>query len=169
MIAVKTKRYRSKSTKGILTQIKPKTKKQLKKDYNKLFHKAERLWKEVAHLRDGHGCQVQKRFPAVQISHSDVMQVDHWITRNDHNLFFNPCNSLVVCSVCNASKGWNIGPARELINKIVTEREGSNAGFMMDIHCSHQPNLNWKSTEWLEKQVIPMLEQYKKELPCTKP
>lgn len=144
--------------------MKKPTIKDRKKIYNKLFKKAEVLWKEIAFLRDGRFCQVQALFPSVSIQHSEVLQIDHWITRNDHNLFFNPCNSLVVCSTCNGSKGWNQGPARELIDRIVRQREKENAGFMLDIHVSHQPNLNWKDAEWLEKQVIPMLEQYKKEI-----
>lgn len=131
------------------------------KSYRKLFLKAERLWKEIAFLRDGRKCQVKYRFPNIPITHSEVLQIDHWITRNDHNLFFNPQNSLVVCSVCNASKGWNRGPARELINNIVIERERIDAGLMLDVHMSHQPNLNWKSADWLEQSVIPMLEDYK--------
>jgi hypothetical protein len=132
--------------------------------YIKFFNKAEKLWKEIAFLRDGRQCQVQKRFPNTPITHSEVLQVDHWVTRNDHNLFFNPCNSLVVCSVCNGSKGWNQGPARELINIIVRDREQANAGLMLEIHMSHQPNILWKDVEWLEKQVIPMLEDYKQKL-----
>lgn len=152
------------SKNGIVGQIKDKTQKQRKLESRKLFLKAERLWKECAKLRDGSVCQVMLHFPSINISHSQILQVDHWITRNDHNLFFNPSNSLVVCSTCNASKGWNQGPARELINKIVVEREKEHAGFMLDIHMSHQPNLNWKSSEWLEMSVIPMLEQYKSSL-----
>lgn len=133
--------------------------------YRKLFLKAERLWKEIAFLRDGRGCQVALHFGANGLPHSEIYQVDHFITRNDKNLFFNPQNSTVVCSNCNAAKSWRSGGVEEMIRKIVMDREGGLAvGLMLDIHMSHQPNLNWKSAEWLEVQVIPMLEHYKNNL-----
>lgn len=134
-------------------------------EYRKLFLKAERLWKEIAFLRDGKRCQVALNFALDGLLHSDILQVDHFITRGDKNLYFHPQNSTVVCSNCNAAKKWKTGAVDEKIRKIVMEREGAEAvGLMLDIHMSHQPNLNWKSAEWLEKQVIPNLEHYKKEL-----
>jgi len=132
--------------------------------YRKLFLKAERLWKECAILRDGRQCQVQKHFPSAKLIHSEIIQVDHFITRGDHNLFFNPHNSTVVCSNCNGAKKWK-GVQEEMIRKIVTDREGGEVvGMMIETHLSHQPNLNWKSAEWLELVVIPQLEEYKKGL-----
>lgn len=133
--------------------------------YRKLFLKAERLWKEIAFLRDGKSCQVARHFAQDGLGHSEIMQVDHFITRGDKNLFFNPQNSTVVCSNCNAAKCWKTGAVEEKIRKIVTDREGGEAvGLMVEIHMSGQPNLNWKSYEWLEMSVIPMLEDYKKNI-----
>lgn len=129
--------------------------------YRKLFLKAERLWKEIAIVRDGRQCQVARYFTQDGLTHSEIFQVDHFITRGDKNLYFNPQNSTVVCSNCNAAKSWRSGAVEEKIRKIVTEREGGMAvGLMLEIHMSHSPNLNWKSAEWLEMSVIPMLEKY---------
>lgn len=150
----------------MITKTKKRKKSPAQKLYTKMFNKACALWKEHAFLRDGRQCQVQKHFPGARLTHSDCLQVDHFVTRNDHNLFFNPQNSTVVCSNCNGAKNWRNGsPVEEMIRKIVTEREGGIAvGLMLDIHLSHQPNLLWKDSEWLEKQVIPMLEDHIKNL-----
>lgn len=141
------------------TKIKTKKRKKVT-PYRKLFLKAERLWKELAFLRDGHRCQVAVNFPGDGLKHSDILQVDHFITRGDHNLFFHPQNGSVVCSNCNAAKKWKTGAVEEKIRKIVMDREGAEAvGKMLETHLSMQPNLNWKSAAWLEVVVIPQLEQ----------
>jgi hypothetical protein len=135
-----------------------------KKRYRKLFLKAERLWKECAILRDGRRCQVQKYFSMPKLKHSEIIQVDHFIPRGDHNLFFNPHNSTVVCSNCNGAKKWK-GVQEEMIRSIVMKREGGEmVGMMIETHLKGEPNLNWKSAEWLEESVIPMLEEYKEKV-----
>lgn len=131
-------------------------------NYRKLFLKAERLWKECAYLRDGRVCQVSRHFAQDDIRHSEIMQVDHFITRGDKNLYFDPRNSTVVCSNCNAAKSWKTGGVDEKIRSIVVKREGGEAvGMMLEVHMAQHPNLLWKSAEWLEKSIIPMLEEYK--------
>lgn len=130
--------------------------------YRKLFLKAERLWKETAFIRDGRICQVARYFGYHTLQHSEILQVDHFITRGDKNLFFDPRNSTVVCSNCNGAKKWKTGGVEEKIRKIVMDREGGEVvGSMVEVHMAQSPNLEWKNPEWLEKSVIPMLEEYK--------
>lgn len=133
--------------------------------YRKLFLKAERLWKEIAFLRDGKVCQVARWYGSRGLQHSETLQVDHFITRGDHNLYFNPKNATVVCSNCNGAKKWLTGGVAEMIRRIVTDREGGlEVGIMTDIHVGGQPNLRWKDADWLELDIIPMLEAYKQEI-----
>lgn len=133
-----------------------------KKDVRKLFLKAERLWKEIAFLRDGHECMVRKNFPQIQIKHSEIMQVDHCFSRQDKNLFFNPKNSTIVCSSCNMAKGFKNRSIDRAIDKIVTQREGvEEFTRMMGINQTMRANVNWGKIWWLET-VVQELEEYKK-------
>ena len=130
----------------------------------KLFIKAERLWKQIAFLRDGRECKVQVNYPQIRIHHSEILQVDHCFSRNDKNLFFNPRNSTVICSSCNAAKGFKNKSVDRAIDQIVIGREGGEVfGAMQDINQTHMPNTNWGQVWWLE-QVVKELEEYKKGL-----
>lgn len=143
----------------------PKPKRKKVTPYRKSFLKAERIWKEIAFTRDGRFCQVLRYYDHAGLQHSQIYQVDHCFPRGDHNLFFHPKNGTVVCSTCNASKSWKTGAVEERIREIVRGREGGmEFGLMLEMHLSHQPNLNWKDPEWLEKKVIPELEAYLEDL-----
>ena len=130
----------------------------------KLYLKAERLWKECALLRDGPACQVKKLRPAVNVTHSETLQVDHWITRADKNFFFDIRNATMVCSTCNMHKKNHVRGVDHAITSIVMDREGGEAaGMMMEIHQSGTPNHHFKKVWWLEK-VIEDLERFKNDL-----
>lgn len=123
-----------------------------------LFNKASKLWKEIAFARDGKECQVKKHFPNLRIMHTEILQVDHCISRNNKNLFFEPANSTVVCSACNMAKGFKNKSVDRAIDEIVINREGGLAfGMMVEVDQSGQPNHLWGKIDWLE-QVIKNLE-----------
>ena len=128
--------------------------------YRKLFLRAERLWKQAAFLRDGRECQVAKLFPQINSTHSAIMQIDHCITRQDKNFFFDIRNATVVCSSCNMHKKNRFRGIDWAIQKIVMDRESAEVfGMMMEVHQSGVPNYNWKEIWWLEK-VVDGLEAY---------
>ena len=129
--------------------------------YRKLYLKAERLWKEIAFLRDGRECQVHKLFPQINTTHDNILQVDHCLTRRDKNFFFDIRNATVVCSTCNMHKKNKFRGIDYAIQKIVMEREGYEAfGMMMEVHQAGGPNYNFKKIWWIEK-VIADLEAYR--------
>ena len=127
----------------------------------KLYLKAERLWKEIAYLRDGRECQVKKHYPHIKASHCEVLQIDHFITRRDKNLFFDPHNSTVVCSSCNRNKKYKQKGVDYAIQEIVLKREGQEAfDYMMRLNMTGNPNLHWKKIWWIE-YIVETLEKYK--------
>ena len=129
--------------------------------YRKLYLKAERLWKESARLRDGEICQVKKLRPLVNVTHSEVLQTDHWIPRADKNFFFDIRNATVVCSTCNMHKKNKVRGVDHAITSIVMEREGGEAaGMMLEGHQRGLPNYHFKHIWWLES-VIKELETCK--------
>jgi hypothetical protein len=129
--------------------------------YRKLFLKAERLWKQGAFDIYGKECMVKKFYPQINITHTEVFQVDHVVTRADKNLFFHPHNRVPVCSSCNRAKGFKQKGVDFAIQQIVIRRIGGQAfGEMMDIHQTAGPNYNWKKVWWIE-QVVQNLETFK--------
>lgn len=124
----------------------------------KLQKRAEQLWKLVAFLRDGRECQVKLTYPDIDIRHSSVMQVDHTFSRRDKNLFFDPANSLVVCSTCNMLKKFQQQSVHRLVDNIVKDREGETKFYdMQRINLAGNPNHLFKQRLWLE-EVIKDLE-----------
>lgn len=127
--------------------------------YRKMFLKAERLWKEIAKLRYGNECMVKKHYPRIDISHSEVIQIDHVITRADHNLFFNVNNGVPVCSTCNRAKHYKQKGVDYAIQKICMDKIGGEEfGMMMELHQTGGPNYNWKKVWWIEKVVEDLIE-----------
>lgn len=123
----------------------------------KLFLKAERLWKEFCHTRDGEGCQVQKNFPDLKVPHSSIYQIDHFVSRQNKRLFFDVRNGTRVCSSCNGAKNWGRYKSVDMaINQIVIAREGSKS--VEEMVNTSGPNLDWKRIYWLEA-VVSDLEQ----------
>ena len=118
----------------------------------KLYLKAEKLWKEFCHLRDGEGCMVQKRFPEIPVSHSQIYQIDHFISRQNKKLFFDVRNGTRVCSSCNQAKHYDNKAIDLAINQIVLEREGSQA--VEEMVNTRGPNLDWKRIYWLEEVAV---------------
>ncbi len=122
------------------------------KQYRKLFLKAERLWKEIARLRYGKECQVGKHYPSIFVAHTNVIQIDHVITRRDKNLFFHMFNGVPVCSSCNRMKHYQQKGVAHAIEQIVINKIGGEEfGKMMDLHMTGTPNTNWKKLFWIEK------------------
>jgi hypothetical protein len=137
-----------------------KTERQVKKG---LMRKAEDLWREIVHKRDGEGCQVRKVFPELNLNHSDQMQVDHFFPRADKNLFFEPSNATVLCSICNYLKS-NGSPQSTIINiavkEIVLRREGQTKfDEMFQLNNSRPPNLEWGRKHYLESVIQRLQEQ----------
>ncbi len=120
--------------------------------WKKLYKQAYSLWKEVCFLRDGRECQVQKRFP-MTTPHSEVLQVDHCISRDNKHFHLDPRNGTVVCSSCNASKSWNSKSIGKLIDHIVMSREGPYFDHMVKVDSSGVPNLDFKTDEYMEEMI----------------
>lgn len=119
-----------------------------------LQDKCEALWKEVCKLRDGLECQVKKYYPDLQ-GHGRVIQVDHFITRSNKHLKFDPRNGTVVCNSCNASKHWvGNGAVALAIEAIVVEREGGDwVADAKALELSKIPQDEYSKVWWLEEQI----------------
>ena len=129
-------------------------KKQTKKSViKKLQNKAEKLWKEYCHKRDGKGCQVQKHYPHLNLIHSKILQVDHCFSRNKKALFLEVANGTIVCSSCNAQKGWGNRVIARAIEDIVINREGQDVFDRMSEVSLQTGFLQWKNINWLELQI----------------
>ncbi len=118
-----------------------------------LQRKAEDLWREVCHKRDGAGCSVQKGFPHLNLTHSNQTQVDHFFPRGDKNLFFSVSNGTVICSICNYLKS-NGSSQSTLINmavqEIVMKREGEEKfAHMKELNNRRPPNREWGRIDYL--------------------
>lgn len=125
-----------------------------KVDTKKLKRQAEEMWKAIAILRDGIGCQVLKHYPQIDVVHTDVYQVDHCFSRSNRNLFFDISNATVVCSSCNMLKGYDCKAIDVAIHEIVRKREGDDIyERMKEIAMSRSANVNFSKRWWLEEQV----------------
>lgn len=127
-----------------------------------LFNKAQRLWKEYAHKRDGKGCMIAKVYPDLNLKHSNVFQVDHFFPRGDKNLFFDTGNATVICSICNYLKSNGSTDSTQIflaLREIVLRREGEDKFMeMAEIHARRKANLDWMREYWLEA-IITDLEK----------
>ncbi len=130
-----------------------KKKRKVRTNWDRLYDKAYKLWREACFKRDGHQCQVQKRFPIVW-PHDEILQVDHCITRDNKHFHLDPRNGTVVCRSCNGSKSWDKKSVGKLIDKIVKEREGESFyEHMVQIDSSNEPFLEFKTEEYMEKKI----------------
>jgi len=136
----------------------------LNKAAKKLYNKAHRLWKEVCFLRDGKECQVKKHFPEINITHTNVIQVDHGISRANKHFFFDTRHATPVCSACNYAKKFKLKSVDRAIDELITRRIGYDAFQEMVFQDkSGSPNLAWGKVWWLEG-VVEHLQNLKKEL-----
>ena len=123
-------------------------------EVKKLQNKALKLWKDVCFLRDGGECQVRKEFPFIQIHHTDIIQIDHCISRNNKHFFIDPRNGTTVCSACNYAKKYKLKSIDRAIDYIVKKREGKHIfESMVKLDQSMTTNDNWKNIEWLEYEI----------------
>lgn len=124
------------------------------KSIKSLQKKAESLWKEACLLRDGEACRVKIHFPEIKMSHSDVYQVDHCISRQNKHTFLEVANGTVVCSSCNLAKNMKNKSVDRAINEIVIKREGQDIyNRMVELDQSCGANFNWSKRWWLEEQI----------------
>ncbi len=134
------------------------------RERKKLQRKAESLWREIVHLRDGEVCMVKKVFPGLNINHSNALQVDHFFPRADRNLFFEPSNATLVCSTCNYLKSNGSPQSTQIhlaLHTIVTRREGEKKFYeMCEINNRRNPNIEWGREHYL-RSVIAELETAK--------
>lgn len=123
--------------------------------------RCEELWKKVCKERDGLECQVKKHFPELR-RHTDIMQVDHFITRSNKNLFFSVFNGTVICSGCNMSKKIEPnGPVDIAVEQIVIKREGeATVADMKALALTMRANDNFSKVWWLEDTIKLLEAQY---------
>lgn len=132
-----------------------------KKSRAKQLHdQCSKLWKEICFKRDGHQCQVWKRFGnRVEIQHAGPLQVDHCITRSNKLLFYEPRNGTVVCGSCNRAKGFSNKSVHRAIDQIVMEREGLEYfNDMVDLDHKKSANPDFNKVWWLEEKVKELKE-----------
>ena len=129
----------------------------VKSERKALQRKAEDLWREYAHKRDGSSCQILRFYPNLMLNHSNSLQVDHFFPRADKNLFFETSNATVLCSNCNYLK--SNGSRQSVIiqialKNIVMSREGTKKfEEMFEINNSAPPLHNWNSIPNLELRI----------------
>ena len=130
---------------------------QLREQRRALKRKAEALWREFAHTRDGSGCQIKKHYPELNLHHTDQMQVDHFFPRADKNLYFDPSNSTVLCSACNYLKSNGSPQSVQIlmaVKEIVFRRDGEKKFYeMCDVNNRRQPNRDWDREYYLEEII----------------
>lgn len=125
----------------------------------KLYLEAERLWKSYCLKRDGERCMVFKTFPELKVPHTVVYQVDHFVSRQNKNLFFDVRNGTTVCSACNSAKSWGRYKSVDLaINEIVLRREGPKA--VEEMVNKTGPCRDWKKVYMLEKIVADLKQRH---------
>ena len=126
-----------------------------KKTKAQLLHaECAELWKQICFERDGHQCQVWKRFGnGIEIKHAGPLQVDHCITRSNKLLFYEPANGTVVCGSCNRAKGFGLKSIGRAIDQIVMEREGIEK-FNDMVECDQKKSANpdFNKVGWLERE-----------------
>ena len=129
-----------------------------KSKIQKLKLRAEKLWKQVCIKRDNEECQVKAYFPHLG-KHSQITQVDHFISRANKHFFLDPRNGTTVCKICNGSKHWRPkGPIDQAIEDIVKMREGHDVvEEMRALERSMKPNENF-SQMWYLEEIITKLE-----------
>lgn len=131
-----------------------KNKNQNKKSIVKrLQDKNEIRWKEVCTARDGRECMVAKHYGFIKVPHSEIIQVDHNISRTNKILKFDPRNGTTVCSNCNMFKKNKQFSIDRAIDDIVKKREGDFYYKMVEIDQMRKPNLDFGNIGWLEKNL----------------
>jgi len=101
---------------------------------------------------------VQKHYPLLNVSHTDVYQVDHMIERGFKRHFVEICNGTVVCSSCNSNKRYN-SAIRKAIETIRIKTEGADIiNRMFDERAAGGAFIDWRHIGWLEDK-IKVLEQ----------
>ena len=136
------------------------TKAQEKREWKRLYNKCYKLWKECCFARDGKSCQVKKYFPWIDINHSDVIQVDHAITRMNKWYHLDPSNGTVVCSTCNMHKNNKQYSVDRIIDSIVSKREEQKFRVMVEMDFTGKPNLEFKTIGYMERQLVYLGEKW---------
>lgn len=128
-----------------------------------LQKKCEKLFREIVLERDGYECQVKKYFPFLRISHDNILQVDHCISRKNKWYFLDPRNGTCVCRTCNMAKSLDIKSVSRAIDEIVVRREGVE--WFQQAVAEDQtlaPNINWSKVWWLEEQLERLQDELKR-------
>ena len=133
-----------------------------KKDYVKaLQKKAEKLWKEVGKLLHGNECEVLKNFPELNITHTNIIQGDHCISRKNKYFFLDVRNNSRICSACNQAKAFGNKSVQRAVDKIVEKRNPEWFKQAVWLDMSGEPNVNFSQVWYLEEKIKD-LEEMKK-------
>ena len=134
-----------------------------------LKKKAESLWKEIAYLRFGRVCWVRRNYPQIRIAHTDIIQIDHFISRSNKHLFLDPRNALPVCSSCNRAKHYRQKSVDKAIENMIREREGHEVvDQMIALDMTKTANRDF-SKRWYLEERISELQAYKEKLEQSRP
>ncbi len=146
------KRKKQKPLKKSWLKRKPPKKKKRKKDWIKTLHNAcYKLWKEVCYKKWGRYCHVQRKYPEIRIKHTDVIQVDHCITRANKYFYYDIWNGTPVCSSCNRAKYFKQKSVDRAIEEIVRKRNPGWYKQAVAIDRMKEPNPSFNKIWWIEE------------------
>ncbi len=129
-----------------------------KKDYVKALQtKAENLWKKIGKILHGDECEVKKNYPKINITHTEIMQGDHCISRRNKYFFLDLNNHSSVCSACNQAKCFGNKSVHRAIDQIVKNRNPEWYKSAVHLDMSGEANVNWGQVWWLEEQIDDLL------------
>lgn len=134
----------------------------VKKDYVKALQtKAENLWKKIGKLLHGNKCEVQENYPGINITHTDIMQGDHCISRRNKYFFLDTNNHSTACSACNQAKAFGNKSVHRAIDEIVKKRNPKwfKEAVWLDQTCEANPN--WGQVWWLEEKIQDLEDELK--------
>ncbi len=130
-----------------------------KTDYVKaLQNKAEALWKKAGKLLHGDECEVKKNYPELKITHTDVIQGEHCISRRNKYFFLDINNHSSACSACNQSKHYKSKSVDRAIEEIVKKRNPQWYKDAVWIDQTREANPSWSQVWYLEEKIADLEE-----------
>ena len=118
-----------------------------------LQNKAERLWKEVCLKKYGKFCHVQRYYPHIKINHTDIIQIDHCISRANKYFFYDVNNGTPVCSGCNSAKNFKVKSVDTAISELVKRRNPKWYENAIWLDQTREGNFNFSKIWWLEEII----------------
>ena len=127
-----------------------------------LKRKADHLARDVAFLKYGKFCHVQRFYPHIKVTHSAVFQADHCISRKNKYFIYDVRNLLPVCRKCNSAKSWKNKSVDRAINEIVEKRDPQWYADAVWLDQTHEANVNFSKRWYLEEKILDLENELKR-------